>query len=119
MKKLLLLFVGLTLWSCSSDSDGDSTTTPDQQVTAKSYTVFETTNAGSRMTFTATVKNNTNVPVMGNVSFEVPKGQVLLYDYIYDVTLQPNETKTVTGIGSIYFDSETITIAKAEFEPNE
>ena len=115
MKRILFFVLAISLVACSSD---DSKPINNYEVLSYSYEVGETTDVGYRMKFTATVKNNSNEAVTGKVRFTVQYGTGMAYNYIHDVSIDPGETKTASGIDGL-FNSQTITITNAAFVPNE
>lgn len=121
MKKILLLFLGFTVLSCSSDDAPASVNNNPQSVEIVSYdyAVAESNSLGHLMNFTATVKNNTSENVSGKVMFKVPNGNSVSHEYIYNVTLNPGETNVFTEQGNAYFPNETITIQSVSFVPLE
>lgn len=118
MKKLLLLFLGATMLSCSSD-DAPATTNPPASntvlVSEATATLAETNQLGYKFNFSALVKNNKSTSVTGKVMFTVPNGAATNYAYIEDITLSPGETKTVSSVTGGYYQTETITISSATF----
>lgn len=123
MKKLLLLFIGITVLSCSSD-DAPSTSNPPAtntvQVITHSYNLYESTQLGKRFDFVAVVKNNKTTSVNGMVKFDIANDQGgNTFVYIEDVTVDAGETKTLTGHETRYFPSETLNISSVTFVESE
>lgn len=115
MKKLLFIPIALIAMSCSSD-DG-SPTSKKVEVLDYSYEHYESTGLGHRFEFTATVKNNKETTVTGDVKFTIPHQDAngASYAYLKDVVLTSGETKTVTEVTGSYFENQTINISKVEF----
>lgn len=119
MKALILLFTALFIGSCSSD-DENTPIEPQQtvDVTSHSYTVFEASTIGYRMTYTAAVKNNKTTPVTGRVRFSYANGTGSGYDHILNVSLNAGENKTVTALGSHYYPSDEVVFTEVKFIEN-
>lgn len=114
MKKLLLIPIFLIALSCSDDDGGE---TKKVEVISYSSEVHEVTEQGHIFEFTATVKNNKSTEVTGDVKFTIPNlnGTGNSLEYIMDVHLMPGETKTQSEVGNDYFNTNVLTISKAEF----
>lgn len=113
MKKLLLIPIFLIALSCSDDDGGE---TKKVEVISYSSEVHEVTEQGHIFEFTATVKNNKSTEVTGDVKFTIPTNTGgNEFDYIFDVTLMPGETKMETAVGGGYYNTNVLTISKAEF----
>lgn len=107
MKKLLLLTT-LALFGCSSDEPIAAPPTPQPEivtVTAYSFTEIDSQPFGDRYALNATVRNNTIQSVSGKVTCVIDGGSFM---YIDNVNLAPNETKSVSQYGALYFESEPV-----------
>lgn len=118
MKRLLLLFVSLiTLVSCSNDDSPAPTVNNTVQVLSHTYVLHSTDQFGKRFEYTAIVKNNKSTQATGKVRFTLPvpgANDGWQYDYINSVSLEPGESKTVTGLSG-YYQESTLTITAVDF----
>lgn len=103
MKKLLLP-IALLVFGCSSDEPQYIAPEPQpESVTVLSYSFSEidSNQAGERYSLAATVRNNTAQSVSGKVTCVIEGGS---FQYIDNVNLAPNETKSVSQDGVLYFE---------------